>query len=166
MRPFPHRLRPADLGGLSNMGVHKSACVCTFIGALLSVIAHVLPDVAYTIVTKRGPPPVKHSTLQVGRFHLAALFATFLASGFMRRGPELRAKETKLGAAYGIKPSPSTDSFDWRELSLDMDDDLNLAKVIDYSNSSMLSFLTLGYVSYSKRRQTGRRASLISRASA
>lgn len=151
MRPFPARLRPADLGGLANMRVHKLACVAIFIGSFLSLVLHLAPDVVYTIVTRRGAPPVKHFTLIVGRAHLASLFATFLSSGAMRRGPQLRAREAKLGSAFGIKTSPSTDSFDWRKLSLDMDDDPTMSRVIDYGNSSMLTFLTLGYVSFVER---------------
>lgn len=148
MRPFPARLRPADLGGLANMGVHRLACVSIFLATLLSLVIHAAPDVAYTLMTKRGAPGVSRLALISGRMHAAALLVAFVSAGTMRRGPQLRARESKIGSAFGIKASPSTDSFDWRKLSLDMDDDPNMSKVIDYENSSMLAFLTLGYVSW------------------
>ncbi|KLT42676.1 P-loop containing nucleoside triphosphate hydrolase protein [Cutaneotrichosporon oleaginosum] len=144
-RPFPARLRPADLGGLANMRVHRVACVATFLAALASILLHLAPDVVYTLITKRSPPPVDAATLHTGRIHLLTLLAAFISAGCMRRGPRLRAREAGLGSGFGIAPSPSSDSFDWRKLSLDMDDDPNMMRVIDYGNSSMLTFLTLGY---------------------
>lgn len=145
-RPFPARLRPADLGGLANMRMHRVACVATFLAALASVLLHLAPDVLYILLTKRGAPPVDAATLHAGRMHLLTLLAAFVSAGCMRRGPLLRAHEARLGPGFGIHPSPSSDSFDWRNLSLDMDEDPNMMRVIDYSNSSMLTFLTLGYV--------------------
>jgi hypothetical protein len=164
-RPFPARLRPADLGGLANMRIHRTTCVATFLASLASILLHLAPDVLYTLITKRGAPPVDAATLHAGRIHLLTLLAAFVSAGCMRRGPLLRAREARLGSGFGIAPSPSTDAFDWRKLSLDMDEDPNMMRVIDYGNSSMLTFLTLGYVSLRGGGANGRASASRSRVS-
>jgi hypothetical protein len=74
-RPFPARLRPADLGGLANMRIHRTTCVATFLASLASILLHLAPDVLYTLITKRGAPPVDAATLHAGRIHLLTLLA-------------------------------------------------------------------------------------------
>lgn len=150
-RPFPARLRPADLGGLANMGIHRVTCVTVFILMLLSIILHAAPEAVYTIVTKASPPHVHRHTRHVGQLHVAALVFCFLAVGSMRRGPKLRAGEAKLGTAFGVRSAPpGAGQTAWNRLPLDMDDDPALGKVIDYGDCSMLTFMTLGYVSGGK----------------
>ncbi|BEI85636.1 hypothetical protein CcaverHIS002_0510370 [Cutaneotrichosporon cavernicola] len=142
-RPFPFRLRPADLGELANMRIHRLACVATFFAGLASIILHLAPDVVYILSTQRGPPPVDAATLLTGRMHLVTLIAACVSAGCMRRGPLLRTREARFGSGFGVESSPDED-FDWRKLSFE-DEEPDTMPVIDYGNSSMLNFLTLGY---------------------
>lgn len=146
-RPFPRHLRPASLGTLRNMGIHRAACVGIFILMLLALILHYLPGVVYTIQTKRGAP----STGLPSWLHVASLAASVLAAGFMRRGPLLCAEiavstfglsgvEARQNGDLNGKPANGKDADIW--------DEKKKPEVIDYGNSSMIKFLALGYVSF------------------
>jgi hypothetical protein len=138
LRPFPAPLRPADYGGLANMTLHRATCASIFLFSLLSVIAHTAPGIAYIVVYHRAAPNLPADTRAIGIAHVVAIFGTLVAAGCMRRGPRLRATEFRVGGAFGLRdaspPKP------WWEENAGQD-------VVDYSNCSMLTFLTLGYVS-------------------
>lgn len=123
------------------MGLHRAACVGVFLASLFSIILHVAPGVVYTIITKRAPPAEAAAVVRMGEAHIVALVACLMAAGCMRRGPHLRASEVTLGTAFGIRPiNDHAKSKYWYEGDNGQD-------VIDYGNCSMLTFLTLGYVS-------------------
>lgn len=142
-RPFPRHLRPASLGRMRNMGIHRAACVGIFILMLLAAILHYLPGVVYTLQTKRGAP----STGLPSWLHVASVLASVLAAGFMRRGPLLCAEIavstfglSGVEARQNGKPDNGKDGELW--------DEKKKPEVIDYGNSSMIKFLALGYVSF------------------
>jgi hypothetical protein len=154
-RPFPARLRPADLGGLANMPLHRLCCAAVFLASLVSVVMHAVPGVVYTVMYRRSAPLPPH-VVGIGRLHIAALVAVFISAGCMRRGPLLRATEISVGTAFGVKDAAAKPAFWW-------EDDVGL-DVVDYGNCSMLTFLTLGYVSRSHSRAADGFRALRSRA--
>lgn len=161
-RPFPHHLRPADLGFLINMGLHRTACVWIFISMLVAVILHYLPGVTYTLTTKRGAP----SAGLPSWLHISSLLASLLASGLMRRGPLLCAEIAV--SAFGLSGVEARQNGDSTNGKTDGDlwDDKTRPEVIDYGNSSMIKFLALGYVSQrSSTHLTGRVSRWLERAS-
>lgn len=145
-RPFPRHLRPASLGKLRNMGIHRAACVGIFILMLLAVVLHYLPGVVYTIQTKRGAP----STGLPSWLHVASLLASVLAAGLMRRGPLLCAEiAVSTFGLSGVEARQNADQNGNHANGKDDDlwDEKRKPEVIDYGNSSMIKFLALGYVS-------------------
>lgn len=142
-RPFPHHLRPASLGHLRNMGLHRTACIGIFLMMLVSLVLHHIPSVVYTIVTKRGAP----TTGIPSWLHVASLGGSALGAGFMRRGPLLCAEIAI--SAFGLGGLETRSDG---KLTNGKDDDVREEKakpdVIDYGNSSMIKFLALGYVSF------------------
>lgn len=149
LRPFPARLRPADLGHPENMGLHRFACVAIFLQCLLGIILHLAPGVVYVVVTHKAAPHGGPADIVTSYAHLLGLFYSLIAVGCMRRGPKLETYEPPIGSAFGARKTRLDDDNG----KIRLPDDADLAttgyepQVADYASCSMLTFLTLGYVS-------------------
>lgn len=140
---------------ISNLGVHRTLCELTFFLSLFSLILHALPNVAYTVLTRRRTPRV-HNSVWLGSIRTIALLSTLFSSGLMRRGPRLRFSPISLGTGFGINASTGEalggkavngkpgDSDVELQPKIEIDDETD--NVLDYANSSMLSFIFLTYV--------------------
>ena len=124
------------------MGLHRATCVAVFLQALICLALHAAPGVVYIILNKHAPPDTP-AAVRAGRAHVVALLATLLASGCMRRGPRLRAREPSLAAGFGLRP---TQNVKFQLKDWDGDEMPWERPVIDYGNCSMLTVLSLGYV--------------------
>lgn len=130
-----------------------------FLATLSLVIAHSMPSIAYTVATHRGAPLVHSYTLSTLR--TAALVIAFLASGVMRRGPKLHYEPLKLGTGFGVNAAPDEvlggDMIKGKIKPGDSEvllRSLNVPKdvekrdnVLDYRGCSMLSLISIAYVS-------------------
>ncbi|WOO83211.1 ATP-dependent bile acid permease [Vanrija pseudolonga] len=147
LRPFPARLRPADLGHPENMGLHRFACVAIFLQCLLGIIVHLAPGVVYVVVTHKAAPHGGPADIVTSYAHLLGLFYSLIAVGCMRRGPKLQTYEPPIGSAFGARKTRLDD--DNGKIRLPDDADLGTTgyepQVADYASCSMLTFLTLGY---------------------
>jgi hypothetical protein len=142
---------------LVNLGVHRSLCMTTFILTLLLIVSHAVPGIAYTYITRHASP-VFHSQPYFYLTRIVALLAVLFSSGLIRRGPKLHYSPLSLGTGFGINASGSTPAggkavkgkYQAGESDLEVQPKFDLTgaeqNVLDYANTSMLSFLFAGYV--------------------
>nr|XP_019007523.1 uncharacterized protein I206_07785 [Kwoniella pini CBS 10737]OCF46304.1 hypothetical protein I206_07785 [Kwoniella pini CBS 10737] len=166
----------SPLPEIKNLQIHRILCISNFLICLSLIIIHPLPGIWYTIKTHLSSPElsIKHSTI-VYNLRTGFLCWTFLTGGLMRRGPKLYFKPPKLGTGFGVNesktdqqsesgvrikliPAPeeevnnvplsgitiesTADEYSSNDYSSSEEE----SNVLDYDNSSMLSFIFLGYI--------------------
>nr|XP_018262736.1 uncharacterized protein I303_04216 [Kwoniella dejecticola CBS 10117]OBR84894.1 hypothetical protein I303_04216 [Kwoniella dejecticola CBS 10117] len=166
----------SPLPEISNLRIHRFLCVSNFLILLLLNIVHPLPGIWYTIKTHNSPPKlsIRDSTI-VYYLRTGFLCWTFLIGGMLRRGPKLYFKPPKLGTGFGVNeskhdqqsdsgvrikliPAPEEEETHVPLSGITIDSTENdysssgfsngeeESNVLDYDNSSMLSFIFLGYI--------------------
>ncbi|WVQ77878.1 hypothetical protein IAR50_007581 [Cryptococcus sp. DSM 104548] len=150
--------------------LHRILCQLGFLTALSLLALHPIPGIAYTIFTHISPPTLSavHGT-SIQHLRTAALIATLLAVGLMRRGPKLYFPPPRLGTGFGlnnekdgsqqeedsrvvIKLTPAEEEADPPASAMTIDQQQHAiprepaSNVFDYDNSAMLVFVTIGYM--------------------
>jgi hypothetical protein len=143
-------------GSLLNSTLHRILCVTLFLFTLVLLVVHALPSFYCTFQTHQSCP-VLHDHPLVPLRNIA-LTATSLSAGLIRRGPKLHHSPLILGTGFGLNateaappggrmikgdPAPGDSGV----LAVQPDIDNYEENVLDYANSCMISFITLGYVS-------------------
>ena len=123
---------------------------------VILLVLHVTPWITYTLITRHPPPVSQTAESVVNRARTVALLATLISVSSMRRGPRMRHEPIKLGTSFGVNAEPAApqsskpihdDLIQDNEAPLRRDTDAEKSNVLDYQNSSMLSFIFLAYVS-------------------
>ncbi|TYJ53022.1 hypothetical protein B9479_006351 [Cryptococcus floricola] len=157
---------------IQHESLHRALCQLGFISTLLLIGLHAVPGIAYTIITHLPPPTLSaaHGTL-LRHLRTAALVATLLAVGLMRRGPKLYFPPPRLGTGFGlsnekeekedeagedervvIKLTPAAEEADPLASAVTIGQQQHsipsepASNVFDYDNSAMLVFVVIGYM--------------------
>ena len=133
----------------------RQLCMISFFLLVILLILHITPWITYTITTRHPPPVSKMAISVVDRARAAALLATLISVGSMRRGPRFRHEPMKLGTSFGVNADPATrqskpvldELIHNSEVPFRRTTNEEGSNVLDYQNSSMLSFISLAYAS-------------------
>ncbi|ODO08343.1 ATP-dependent bile acid transporter [Cryptococcus wingfieldii CBS 7118] len=157
---------------IQHASLHRALCQLGFSSTLFLIGLHAVPGIAYTIITHLSPPTLSaaHGTL-LRHLRTAALVATLLAVGLMRRGPKLYFPPPRLGTGFGlsnekeekedeagedervvIKLTPAAEEADPLASAVTIGQQQHAipsepaSNVFDYDNSAMLVFVVIGYM--------------------
>ena len=150
LRPIARGI--SRLSPLQHSKLHRALCYTTFYCTLLLLLFHPVPWIAHLIVTHQTPPPVSNNVFYARCIRAACLLLAMIAAGSIRRGPRLHAHRMKIPTGFGInqetEPIPSI-----KLNGSDAPEDVSETRrepdqnVFDYTNSSLLNFVFLTYVS-------------------
>ena len=164
--------RPRDTGEpMRNLPLHRSLCITAFLLTICLLILHAAPHIAFTALTYLPSPdfyPVlvpAAPEISISRVRNILLVVTLLVAGCMRRGPKMKYTPMRLGTGFGVSlERDDAKALDTKVSLTNMEDVELLGKkweevgehsnVLDYSNSAMLDFITLSYVSKVRKRPT------------
>ncbi len=135
-----------------HLSLHRHLCGSLFALLLVSLVIHPLPGVFYTITTYLSPPSRHTDLVTIGNARIVVLVLALLVGGSMRRGPKLHYERMRMATGFGLnedfggptKTVKRSTGGDEHGITEAEEEEVN---VLDWSNSSMLAFVSLFYVS-------------------
>lgn len=138
-------------GTFENLSLHRYLCLTTFFTTLFLLLLHSLPGVLYTVDTYHGPPILHPTATWLGPARTVSLVVTLLVAGCMRRGPRSHFTPLKFGLGFGVfedeAPAKAAQDGSGKDDAYGDESDES-DNVLDYSNSALLDFIFLSYVSF------------------
>ncbi len=137
----------------TNINLHRQLCTIPVLFLSLLLVSHAIPTTVYIVLTRHSQPSLRPALAIVSRCRTAALLATLLSLGSMRRGPRLRHEPMRLGTSFGVNADPADQKTKPNDEGIaDESSDLlgrkggEVSNVLDYRNSAMLALVLQTYV--------------------
>ena len=127
---FPIRIDSVT-GQVRNERFHRTFCTWTFTSLLIAFLLSLCPRIIYIFYTRLGPPSLLKTWIDGGR--IAAVGIAWLVASCIRRGPKRHYDPHVVAGAFGLAKEDKV-----------ADD---VPNVLDWTNCSYLSLMTVFYVS-------------------